>query len=292
MSNKKSIWDDDDDDDDDTSSTKLGEEFDAFSSNKPSQSKKLAGIKFSLDSDDDEEEEKKEELDEWELAINKKLAQKSKPTTTATTTTKPTKQFEFPTPKPEPKVAKTKAAEPKAKKTEAKAKATESTPKAAAKAAKAKAVTIVVGSTPQKPLDPKAEKILQQKLVESSDMDNTKDLFSGINEANVNLSNDPLDLTLSSEADYIKFAERITKTAFKTKQKNTVYLSFLRALVREISVKLEPEDCKEISRIANVIANDKIASEKKSKKKTTKKTLNTNDKLEDDDVWDEMEFIE
>jgi len=121
----------------------------------------------------------------------------------------------------------------------------------------------------QEPLDPVAEKLRQQKLVEESDYQNAKDMFGGVGDKRSQKDEENLDINTfqpSSEAEFERFAVAITKR-LSTLESSGLYISFLKSLIRQLCTPLtRVEDCKEISAVLNVIVNDKLKAEKEKTK--------------------------
>jgi len=116
-------------------------------------------------------------------------------------------------------------------------------------------------------LDPLEEKLRKQKLVEESDYQNTKDIFSGIGDKR-NEKDEEVDINTfhpSSEAEFERLAAAVAKK-LTTLEGSGLYASFLKSLVRQICTPLRVEDCKDISAALNVVVNDKLKAEKEKTK--------------------------
>jgi len=121
------------------------------------------------------------------------------------------------------------------------------------------------------------EKQARQKQVEASDFENTKDVF-GDNEAlfgddNVATSNEGATVDSfkpSNEKHFLKFATLISERV-KTYEESFHYPNFVKALLKEITSAMDPEEIKELVTSLNVISNEKIAASKKKKPAPKKK---------------------
>ncbi|KAL4290964.1 hypothetical protein GQ457_14G016340 [Hibiscus cannabinus] len=176
-------------------------------------------------------------------------------------------------PKPQQPVAK--APEEKAPKKPA-AKATEK---------KGKAVEV----TKQEPLDPVAEKLRQQRLVEEADYKSTTELFAKKGD----------DKTLDnfipkSESDFLEYAELVSHKLLPY-EKSYHYIALLKAVMRLSVTSLKAADTKDIASSITAIANEKLKAEKEatSKKKTGgKKKQLLVDKPDDDLVVNAYDDID
>ncbi|XP_022722769.1 eukaryotic translation initiation factor 3 subunit J-like [Durio zibethinus] len=174
------------------------------------------------------------------------------------------------------------------------AKAPEEKPpkKPASKATEKKGKTIEVAK--EEPLDPVAEKLRQQRLVEEADYRSTTELFAKKGD----------DKTLDnfipkSESDFAEYAELISYKLHPY-EKSYHYIELLKAVMRHSIVSLKAADAKDIASSITAIANEKLKAEKEatSKKKTggKKKQLHV-DKPDDDlvvnayDDIDEYDFM-
>ncbi|KAL4273390.1 hypothetical protein GQ457_13G024190 [Hibiscus cannabinus] len=149
--------------------------------------------------------------------------------------------------------------------------------KAAPKATEKKGKTIEVAK--EEPLDPVAEKLRQQRLVEEADYRSTTELFSKKGD----------DKTLDnfipkSESDFAEYAELISHKLLPY-EKSYHYVALLKAVMRLSLTSLKAADVKDIASSVTAIANEKLKAEKEAttKKKTggKKKQLHV-DKPDDD----------
>ncbi|KAI4352022.1 hypothetical protein L6164_006312 [Bauhinia variegata] len=147
----------------------------------------------------------------------------------------------------------------------------------------------------QQPLDPLAEKLRQQRLVEEADYKATKELFSGRGDEK-NLDN----FIPTSESDFMEYAELVAHK-LRPFEKSYHYMSLLKAVMRISMTNLKGADAKDIASSITAIANEKIKAEKEAnagKKKTggKKKQLHL-DKPDEDlaaqtyDALDDYDFM-
>ncbi|KAK6254441.1 Eukaryotic translation initiation factor 3 subunit J - like 1 [Theobroma cacao] len=131
----------------------------------------------------------------------------------------------------------------------------------------------------EEPLDPVAEKLRQQRLVEEADYRSTAELFAKKGD----------DKTLDnfipkSESDFAEYAELISHKLLPY-EKSYHYIGLLKAVMRLSITSLKAADAKDIASSITAIANEKLKAEKEatSKKKTggKKKQLHV-DKPDDD----------
>ncbi|MBA0813338.1 hypothetical protein Gohar_027198, partial [Gossypium harknessii] len=192
--------------------------------------------------------------------------------------------------------------------------------KPASKATEKKGKSIEVAK--QEPLDPVAEKLRQQRLVEEADYKSTAELFAKKGDEKT------LDNFIpKSESDFLEYAELISHKLrpyevsliiflflswfcsdevlklpkyILLMQKSFHYIALLKAVIRLSVTSLKAADTKDIASSIATIANEKLKAEKEttSKKKTggKKKQLHV-DKPDDDlvvnayDDIDEYDFM-
>ncbi|XVE65568.1 hypothetical protein DITRI_Ditri08aG0010200 [Diplodiscus trichospermus] len=137
-------------------------------------------------------------------------------------------------------------------------------------------------------LDPVAEKMRQQRLVEEADYRSTTELFAKKGD----------DRTLDnfipkSESDFTEYAELISHKLLPY-QKSYHYIALLKAVMRLSMTSLKAADAKDIASSITAIANEKLKAEKETTKKKTggkKKQLHV-DKPDNDlavDAYDDMD---
>ncbi|PON86241.1 Eukaryotic translation initiation factor 3 subunit J [Trema orientale] len=167
--------------------------------------------------------------------------------------------------------------------------------KAAGKAAEKNVKTIETKEEPE-PLDPVAEKLRQQRLVEEADYKSTKELFSKKGSDDKTLDN----FIPKSESDFQEYAELISHRLLPF-EKSFHYIGLLKAVMRLSMNSLKAADAKDVASSITAIANEKLKLEKEAnagKKKTgaRKKQLHV-DKPDDDlvvnayDDVDDYDFI-
>ncbi|XP_062093604.1 uncharacterized protein LOC133799620 [Humulus lupulus] len=149
--------------------------------------------------------------------------------------------------------------------------------KSSAKAADKKVKAV---ETKEEPLDPVAEKLRQQRLVEEADYKSTKELFAKRGD----------DKTLDnfipkSESDFQEYAELISHKLLPF-EKSFHYINLLKAVMRLATTSLKAADAKDVASSITAIANEKLKLEKEAnagKKKTgAKKKQLLVDKPDDD----------
>ncbi|CAM8926899.1 unnamed protein product [Rhodiola kirilowii] len=141
----------------------------------------------------------------------------------------------------------------------------------------------------EEPLDPVAEKLRQQRLVEESDYKFTTELF-GKKDDDKSLDN----FIPKSESDFMEYAELVSHK-LRPYEKSFHYLGLLKAVMRLSMKNLKAADAKEVASSVTAIANEKLKAEKEAnagKKKTAakKKQLQV-DKPDDEavDVYDALD---
>ncbi|CAM8972528.1 unnamed protein product [Rhodiola kirilowii] len=141
----------------------------------------------------------------------------------------------------------------------------------------------------EEPLDPVAEKLRQQRLVEESDYRVTAALF-GKKDDEKSLDN----FIPKSESDFMEYAEMVSYT-LRPYEKSFHYLGLLKAVMRLSMKNLKAADAKEVASSVTAIANEKLKAEKEAnagKKKTAakKKQLQV-DKPDDEaaEVYDALD---
>ncbi|KAJ9682011.1 hypothetical protein PVL29_018077 [Vitis rotundifolia] len=150
---------------------------------------------------------------------------------------------------------------------------------------KGKAVEAVTEVT----LDPVAEKIRQQRLIEEADYKSTTELFAKRGDEKT------LDNFIpKSESDFLEYAELISHK-LRSYEKSFHYIGLLKAVMRLSMTSLKAADAKEIASSVTAIANEKLKAEKEAnagKKKigAKKKQLHV-DKPDDDVVVNAMMIL-
>lgn len=165
--------------------------------------------------------------------------------------------------------------------------------KASAKTSEKKGKTVEVAT--EVPLDPAAEKLRQERLVEEADFKSTRDLF-GSRDDGKTLDN----FIPKSESDFLEYAELISHK-LRPYEKSFHYIGLLKDVMRLSMTALKAADAKEVASSVTAIANEKIKAEKEAnagKKKTgaKKKQLHV-DKPDDEavvdayDAYDDYDFM-
>ncbi|KAK9278796.1 hypothetical protein L1049_028375 [Liquidambar formosana] len=131
------------------------------------------------------------------------------------------------------------------------------------------------------PLDPVAEKLRQQRLVEEADYQSTTELFAKGGEEKT------LDNFIpKSESDFLEYAELISHK-LRPYEKSFHYIGLLKAVMRLSMTALKAADAKEVASSITAIANEKLRAEKEAnagKKKTAAKKKSIHVGKPDDDV--------
>ncbi|CBI36772.3 hypothetical protein VitviT2T_021029 [Vitis vinifera] len=142
---------------------------------------------------------------------------------------------------------------------------------------KGKAVEAVTEVT----LDPVAEKIRQQRLIEEADYKSTTELFAKRGDEKTLDSFIP-----KSESDFVEYAELISHK-LRSYEKSFHYIGLLKAVMRLSMASLKAADAKEIASSVTAIANEKLKAEKEAntgKKKIGAKKKQLHVDKPDDDV--------
>ncbi|KAJ6707353.1 EUKARYOTIC TRANSLATION INITIATION FACTOR 3 SUBUNIT J [Salix viminalis] len=122
----------------------------------------------------------------------------------------------------------------------------------------------------EQPLDPLAEKLHQQRLVEEADFRSTTELFAKKDDEK------SLDIFIpKSESDFLEYAELISHK-LRPFEKSYHYINLLKTVMRLSMTSMKAADAKEVSTSVSAIANEKIKAEKEAtgKKKTAVKKKN------------------
>ncbi|KAG7589036.1 Eukaryotic translation initiation factor 3 subunit J [Arabidopsis suecica] len=146
----------------------------------------------------------------------------------------------------------------------------------------------------EEPLDPIAEKLRQQRLVEEADYRSTAELF-GVKDEEKNL-----DMFIpKSESDFLEYAEMISHR-IKPYEKSYHYIALLKTIMRLSLTNMKAADVKDVASSITTIANEKLKAEKEAaagKKKGGKKKQLIVDKPDDDlvagpyDAMDDFDFM-
>ncbi|KAJ8773664.1 hypothetical protein K2173_005910 [Erythroxylum novogranatense] len=142
----------------------------------------------------------------------------------------------------------------------------------------------------QESLDPVAEKLRQQRLVEEADYKSTAELFAKKGDEKT------LDTFIpKSESDFLEYAELVSHK-LRPYEKSYHYISLLKLVVRLSMTSLKAADAKDVASSISAIANEKLKAEKEAntgKKKTggKKKQLHV-DKPDDDVVFDHYDALD
>lgn len=170
---------------------------------------------------------------------------------------------------------------------------TEKVPKKSVKASEKKGKTVEAVKEIQ--LDPVAEKLRQERLVEEADFRATKELFGG------NGDEKTLDSFIpKSESDFDEYAELVSHK-LRPYEKSFHYIGLLKSVMRLSMAALTAAEAKEVSSSVSAIANEKIKAEKEAnagrKKTGVKKKQILLDKPDDDvvvnayDGYDDDDFM-
>ncbi|KAF5450953.1 hypothetical protein F2P56_031262 [Juglans regia] len=147
------------------------------------------------------------------------------------------------------------------------------------KATEKKGKTVV--AVKEEPLDPVAEKLRQQRLVEEADFSSTKELFGKTGDEKT------LDNFIpKSESDFLEYAELISHK-LRAHEKSYHYIGLLKAVMRLSMTALKAADAKEVSSSVTAITNEKLKAEKEvnaGKKKTGSKKRQIHVEKPDDDL--------
>ncbi|XP_010470477.1 PREDICTED: eukaryotic translation initiation factor 3 subunit J-like [Camelina sativa] len=160
---------------------------------------------------------------------------------------------------------------------------------------KGKAVEVPKESPKEESLDPIAEKLRQQRLVEEADYRSTAELFGVKDEGK------SLDMFIpKSESDFLEYAEMISHR-IKPYEKSYHYIALLKAIMRLSLTNMKAADVKDVASSITAITNEKLKAEKEAaagKKKTGgKKKQLIIDKPNDDlvagpyDAMDDFDFM-
>jgi hypothetical protein len=151
------------------------------------------------------------------------------------------------------------------------------------------------------------KKKLQEQVV-ASDLENAKDMFavkdSALKDSDILFGDDDngeaeakTEITLDSfkprgERDYIKLAELVSKKV-EPFSASAFYTTFLKEMLRQTTVNVEPEDVKDLIATLNVVVNDKLkaSSAKKGKKIKKKAPTKTTAAVHEDMVDDEYDMF-
>ncbi|XP_023551688.1 eukaryotic translation initiation factor 3 subunit J-like [Cucurbita pepo subsp. pepo] len=146
---------------------------------------------------------------------------------------------------------------------------------------------------PEQPLDPLAEKLRQQRLVEEADYKSTTDLFKKSGDEKT------LDNFIpKSDSDFLEYAELISHK-LRPYEKSFHYINLLKDVIRLSMTSLKAADAKEVASSVTALANEKLKAEKDTSKKKTavkKKQLHVEKAVDDmivnsfDDI-DEYDFM-
>lgn len=167
--------------------------------------------------------------------------------------------------------------------------------KAKAKPAQEKGKAVEVAK--EEPLDPLAEKLRQQRLVEEADYKNTTELFGSKKADDKTIDN----FIPKSESDFIEYAELIS-SKLRPYEKSFHYIGLIKSVMRLSMTSLKAADAKEIASSVTAIANEKLKAEKEAaagkKKAGGKKKQLLLDKPDDDavvnagyDGYDDYDFM-
>lgn len=163
---------------------------------------------------------------------------------------------------------------------------------------KAKTVEAPKESSRGEPLDPIAEKLRQQRLVEEADYESTAELF-GVNTAEKGAEKSTEMFIPKSESDFLEYAELISQRLLPF-EKSFHYIGLLKAVMRLSVANMKAADVKDVASSVTAIANEKLKAEKEAaagKKKSGKKKQLHVDKPDDDlvggpyDAMDDDDFM-
>jgi len=134
-------------------------------------------------------------------------------------------------------------------------------------------------------LTPAQRKARQQAVVEASDFENAKDMFSLRSAATAAAGGTPNADSIDdhprpvSDADHDAFAALVAAkvSTVLVPRRPSKYVAMLKAIVRAAAADLSADDVKELASVCNVLANEKLKERSKAdkgkKKKPVKKSL-------------------
>jgi len=142
---------------------------------------------------------------------------------------------------------------------------------------KAKTKAATVKNQPKEPVTDPKEKLdkvrRERELQEKSDLENTKDLFSGTAEP-IQKKDLLSELIPITEQDFEQYALLISNKIIA--HENSVhYLNVLRSILRHTTMNIKSEDLKELGKTINVLTNEKIQKQKEADKKPKKKSTSS-----------------
>lgn len=158
------------------------------------------------------------------------------------------------------------------------------------KSTEKKGKTVQFAKEEPQSLDPVAEKLRQQRLVEEADYRSTTELFAKRGDEKT------LDNFIpKSESDFLEYGELISHK-LRSYEKSYHYIGLLKAVMRLSMTTLKAADAKDVASSVTAIANEKLKAEKEAnagKKKTggKKKQLHV-DKPDDDLVVDTYDALD
>ncbi|XP_022141435.1 eukaryotic translation initiation factor 3 subunit J-like [Momordica charantia] len=139
----------------------------------------------------------------------------------------------------------------------------------------------IVEVAPQQPLDPLAEKLRQQRLVEEADYKSTTELFKKRGDEKT-LEN----FIPKSESDFLEYAELVSHKLLPY-EKSFHYINLLKDVIRLSMASLKAADAKDVASSVTALANEKLKAEKEAnagKKKTAVKKKQLHVEKADDDL--------
>ncbi|XP_057994992.1 uncharacterized protein LOC110640537 [Hevea brasiliensis] len=163
-----------------------------------------------------------------------------------------------------------------------------SSKKPVAKSTEKKGRTVEVPKEEAQSLDPVAEKLRQQRLVEEADYRSTIELFAKRGDEKT------LDNFIPKfESDFLEYVELISHKLHPY-EKSFQYIGLLKAVMRLSMTSLKAADAKDVASSVTAIANEKLKAQKEanSKKKTGKKKQLRVDKPDDDLVVDAYDALD
>ncbi|EEF42788.1 eukaryotic translation initiation factor 3 subunit J isoform X1 [Ricinus communis] len=147
----------------------------------------------------------------------------------------------------------------------------------------------VVAKEESQPLDPVAEKLRQQRLVEEADYRSTTELFGKRGDEKT------LDNFIpKSESDFLEYAELVSHK-LRPYEKSFHYIGLLKAVMRLSMTAMKAADAKDVASSVTAIANEKLKAEKEAnagKKKGGKKKQLHVDKPDEDLVVDSYDALD
>ncbi|KAM9996451.1 hypothetical protein ACTFIY_002641 [Dictyostelium cf. discoideum] len=149
---------------------------------------------------------------------------------------------------------------------------------------------------PQGDFDIYLEEKRKKELQEASDLENSKNLFSGLSVKESSTSEPISTFIPKTEKDFEQYSQIVSDYLLKY-DSSIHYANFFKSLMKKVLVNVSSSDMNDISKTLTVVINEKLKNEKsgkggnKTKTKVAPKKIHMGNELQNYDDFDDDDFM-